>query len=229
MKLRIPILKKVAKGSSKHWPTKQFTLPRLEKVQQMLSIQLLLLVAIPACSASARKTFSLYAKEEKLYNFYQELWTEYLTDVVAPATAAPETNSEKLVELSRRYKHFMILLKTTWSKQIFLYLDRFYTPKKNLPTTLLVGYQKWREIIFQGKESGVQEAVLDLIYKDRQGEVVDRDQLQTVIRIWVDCGLKQDTSRASANNTNQATGRREITSYEMYEKVRVCNDSRRLA
>jgi len=156
--------------------------------------------------------------EEKLYEFYKELWTEYLTDVVAPATAAPETNSEKLVELSRRYKHFMILLKTTWSKQIFLYLDRFYTPKKNLPTTLLVGYQKWREIIFQGKESGVQEAVLDLIYKDRQGEVVDRDQLQTVIRIWVDCGLKQDTSRASANNASQNTGRREITSYEMYEK-----------
>lgn len=26
----------------------------------------------------------LHAKEEKLYNFYQELWTEYLTDVVAP-------------------------------------------------------------------------------------------------------------------------------------------------
>ena len=123
----------------------------LEKVQQMLSVQLILLVAIPACSASARKTFSLYAKEEKLYNFYQELWTEYLTDVVAPATAAPETNSEKLVELSRRYKHFMILLKTTWSKQNFSYLDRYYTKNKNLPTTLLVGTKSDAKLFSKAK------------------------------------------------------------------------------
>jgi cullin 1 len=155
--------------------------------------------------------------EEKLYQYYGQMWEDYLHNVVAPATAAPETNAEKLVELSKRYKHFMTLLKKIWSKQMFLYLDRFYTPKKNLPTTRLVGYQKWRQIIFAGKESGVQEAVLDLIYKDREGEPVDRDQLKTVIRIWVDCGLKQVTSNRGGTNANQ-TGPKEETSYEMYEE-----------
>ena len=155
--------------------------------------------------------------EEQLYQFYQGLWTEYLTEVVAPATAAPETNADKLVELSRRYKHFMQIL-NVWSEQIFTYLDRFYTPKKNLPTTKLVGYQKWREIIFQGTESGVQEAVLDLIFKDRAGEVVDREQLKTVIRIWVDCGLKQVKAPTAAGKAD--TGSREVIDLEMYQQVR---------
>ena len=156
--------------------------------------------------------------EEQLYQFYQGLWTEYLTEVVAPATAAPETNAEKLVELSRRYKHFMKILKRVWSFKIFEYLDRFYVPKKNLPTTKLVGYEKWREIIFQGKESGVQEAVLDLIFKDREGEVVDREQLKTVIRIWVDCGLKQVKTTKTAGKAD--TGPREVVDLEMYQQVR---------
>ena len=155
--------------------------------------------------------------EEQLYQFYQGLWTEYLTEVVAPATAAPETNAEKLVELSRRYKHFMELL-NVWSEQIFTYLDRFYAPKKNRPPTKLVGYQKWREIVFQGIESGVREAVLDLIYRDREGEVVDRDQLQTVIRIWVDCGLKQVKAPTAAGKAE--TGSREVIDLEMYQQVR---------
>lgn len=128
--------------------------------------------------------------EEQLYGFYQKLWDAYLREVVAPATAAPETNQEKLVELSKRYKQFMKLVRM-WPGQIFKYLDRFYTPKKNLPTTKLVAYQRFREIIFSGKESGVKDAVLNLIYRDREGEPVDRDQLKTVIRIFVDCGLKQ--------------------------------------
>ena len=155
--------------------------------------------------------------EEQLYQFYQGLWTEYLTEVVAPATAAPETNAEKLVELSRRYKHFMEILNVS-SEQIFTYLDRFYAPKKNLPTTKLVAYQKWCEIVFQGIESGVREAVLDLIYRDREGEVVDRDQLQTVIRIWVACGLKQ--VKAPTADDKADTGPREVIDLEMYQQVR---------
>jgi cullin 1 len=104
-----------------------------------------------------------------------------------------------------------------WPKQIFKYLDRFYTPKKNEPTTRLVAYQKWREIIFSGTESGVSDAILNLIYRDREGEHIDRDQLKTVIRIFVDCGLKQVPTKHRSANSSAAPGPKEEISYDMYE------------
>eukprot|EP00658_Telonema_sp_P-2_P071034 TRINITY_DN6036_c0_g5_i1.p1 TRINITY_DN6036_c0_g5~~TRINITY_DN6036_c0_g5_i1.p1 ORF type:complete len:840 (+),score=294.14 TRINITY_DN6036_c0_g5_i1:111-2630(+) len=154
--------------------------------------------------------------EEDLYKFYCSLWEEYLREVVAPSTSAPETNQEKLVELSIRYKQFMKLLKV-WPGQIFKYLDRFFTPKRNLPTTKLVGYQRFREIIFSGKESGVKDAVLNLIYRDREGEPIDRDQLKTVIRIFVDCGLKQVPTKQSTASQTTSSPKEEL-SLEMYEQ-----------
>lgn len=146
------------------------------------------------------------------YAFYGELWEEYLRTVVAPACAAPSTNAEKLVELSKRYGQFLKILKV-WSR-LFMTLDRHYTPKKKLPSTKLVGFQKFRKIIFTGRESGVKDAVLDLILRDREGEPVDREQLKTIIRIFVDCGLRQ------VEGSTKKTGRMpEVVSLDMYEQV----------
>jgi cullin 1 len=63
----------------------------------------------------------------------------------------------------------------------------------------------------------VKDAVLNLIYRDREGEPIDRDQLKTVIRIFVDCGLEQVPTKQSTANQG-ATGPKEEVSLKMYEQ-----------
>jgi cullin 1 len=96
---------------------------------------------------------------------------------------------------------FLHINKMVWSKQLFSYLDRFYTPKRKLPTTLLVGYQTFRRIIFSGETSDVKDSLLGLIHDDREGSIVDRPQIKNVIQIFIDCGLRQTSSPGVRNDS----------------------------
>jgi len=102
-----------------------------------------------------------------------------------------------LLALHKRYSTHIKLTKY-WSGIFFKYIDKYYTPKKNCPSTKLVGanfsvanatshqlsapshimkfraaYQMFKEKVFSKMDKGIQGSVLDLIFRDREGEPVD--------------------------------------------------------
>ena len=75
--------------------------------------------------------------EQEIYERYEKLWAKYFDDVVVPALTGL-SSQEMLLALNTRYRAHMKMTKY-WSGIFFKYLDKYYTPKKNCPSTKLVG------------------------------------------------------------------------------------------
>jgi cullin 1 len=98
--------------------------------------------------------------------------------------------AEMLITLDRKYTVHKLMLR--WApKMLFKYLDKYYTPKKNCPSTLLVAYQVFKEKVFTKMDKGIQSSVLDLVYRDREGEQPNTNLIKTVVGIFCDVGMRQ--------------------------------------
>ena len=99
-----------------------------------------------------------------------------------------------------------------WSNIFFKYLDKYYTPKKNCPSTKLVAYLMFKDKVFTKMDKGIQGSVLDLIFRDREGEPVDTNLIQTIVQIFCDVGMKQiSTGQRKLMQTAENKPREEIT------------------
>ena len=75
--------------------------------------------------------------EEEIYNRYKAMWARYFDEQVVPALQGL-SSQEMLLALHSRYSAHKKMTKY-WSGIFFKYLDKYYTPKKNCPSTKLVG------------------------------------------------------------------------------------------
>jgi hypothetical protein len=80
-----------------------------------------------------------------------------------------------LMELCKQFTNYRIL--TEWMKRMFKYidLDAARPGAKQRPATLTsVGLSLFNTVVFEKKKSTLSNTIIQLINRDREGEVVDR-------------------------------------------------------
>ncbi|KAL1524971.1 hypothetical protein AB1Y20_019847 [Prymnesium parvum] len=128
---------------------------------------------------------------ENLYNNYVEAVKDYLSIRILPRIR--EKHDEYMLrELVRRWKNHKLMIR--FLSHVFKYLDRFYVKRLSVPELAEVGSQRFHEIVFEAVKREVRTAIIDLIRREREGELVDRTLIKEVVEIFVDMG---GTTRSS--------------------------------
>jgi len=127
---------------------------------------------------------------EHLYNNYCEAVKEYLQARILPRIKEKHDES-MLKELVRRWENHKLLVR--FLSHVFKYLDRFYVKRLSLPELAEVGSQSFHDIVFNAVKRDVRAAILELIRREREGEMVDRKLIKQVIEIFVDMGGQRNS------------------------------------
>jgi len=142
---------------------------------------------------------------EQLYNNYCEAVKEYLTARILPRIKEKHDES-MLRELVRRWENHKLLIR--FLSHVFKYLvcapaaamreatytqswcaqDRFYVKRLSLPELAEVGSQSFHEIVFNAVKREVRIAILELIRRERECEIVDKKLIKEVVGIFVEMG-----------------------------------------
>ena len=71
-----------------------------------------------------------------------------------------------------------------WMQRFFQYLDRYYVEMSSIGTLTDQGFFQFKLIIFGQMAQKITQAILNLIWKDRDGDKVDSDLLKNVVGIF---------------------------------------------
>ena len=115
---------------------------------------------------------------EQLYNYYCEAVKEYLSARILPRIKEKHDES-MLRELVRRWENHKLLVR--FLSHVFKYLDRFYVKRLSLHELAEVGSQAFHDIVFNAMKRDVRAAILELIRREREGEMVDRKLIKQVV------------------------------------------------
>tara|TARA_B110001452_G_C15227376_1_gene425335 strand:- start:1697 stop:2398 length:702 start_codon:yes stop_codon:yes gene_type:complete len=122
---------------------------------------------------------------EHLYNNYCEAVKDYLSSRILPRIK--EKHDEYMLrELVRRWDNHKLMIR--FLSHVFKYLDRFYVKRLSLPELADVGSQNFHEIVFNAVKREVRTAILALIQREREGEMIDTKLVKDVVGIFVEMG-----------------------------------------
>ena len=122
---------------------------------------------------------------EQLYNNYCDAVKDYLSARILPRIKEKHDES-MLRELVRRWKNHQLMIK--FLSNVFKYLDRFYVKRLSLPELMEVGNQSFHDIVFNAVKRDVRTAILELIRRERESEIIDRKLVKDVVEIFVEMG-----------------------------------------
>jgi len=123
-------------------------------------------------------TMVLHKHGEKLYNGLREVVTDHLRKKVRIDVIASLKNN------------FLATLNSAWEdhqtcmvmiRDILMYMDRVYVSQCNVDNVYHLGLKIFRDEVIRQKEIGsyLQEVLLDLVSRERNGEVVDRGSIRS--------------------------------------------------
>jgi len=122
---------------------------------------------------------------EHLYNNYCDAVKDYLSARILPRIK--EKHDEAMLkELVRRWENHKLMIK--FLSHVFKYLDRFYVKRLSLPELAEVGSQSFHDIVFNAVKRDVRSAILELIRRERECEIIDRKLVKEVVEIFVEMG-----------------------------------------
>jgi len=122
---------------------------------------------------------------EHLYNNYCDAVKDYLSARILPRIK--EKHDEAMLkELVRRWENHKLMIK--FLSHVFKYLDRFYVKRLSLPELAEVGSQAFHDIVFNAVKRDVRSAILELIRRERECEIIDRKLVKSVVEIFVEMG-----------------------------------------
>ncbi|KAL6751505.1 Cullin [Haematococcus lacustris] len=123
---------------------------------------------------------------EQLYVKYKEAFHLYTVEKVLPALR--EHRDEVLLrELYHRWGNHKLMVR--WLSRFFCYLDRYYVLRHTLPALKDVGLQCFRDLVYSEMKKKAREAVLRLVDKEREGELVDRALIKNILGIFIEVGM----------------------------------------
>jgi cullin 1 len=134
---------------------------------------------------------------EHLYNNYCEAVKDYLSARILPRIKEKHDDI-MLRELVRRWENHKLMIR--FLSHVFKYLDRFYVKRLSLPELAEVGSQSFHDIIFNAVKREVRTAILELIRREREGEIVDRKLVKEVVEIFVEMGGNRNSLEVYVND-----------------------------
>lgn len=130
-----------------------------------------------------------YNWSEQLYNNYCDAIKEYLQLRILPKLK--EKHGEYMLkELVRRWENHKLLIR--FLSHVFKYLDRFYVKRQSLPELAEVGSREFHELVFKSVKKDVRAAILDIIHREREGEIVNKPLVKLVVEIFVEMGSSRN-------------------------------------
>jgi cullin 1 len=127
-----------------------------------------------------------YNWSEQLYQRHGETIKNYLSSTVLPALK--DKHDEYLLkELNHRWSNHKIMNK--WMTRFFMYLDRYYVKHHSLPTLADAGLKYFKTLVFDIVKKDACNAMLALVNRERDGEIIDRDLLKSCCEVFEAMGL----------------------------------------
>lgn len=123
---------------------------------------------------------------DKLYSGLVNTMTGHLKDVASIVEAGQ--GDLFLVELNNRWADHNKSLQMI--RDILMYMDRTYVNNNKKTPVHDLGLNLWRDHIVRAPKikDRLQEILLDLVHKERTGEVINRSLMRSVVKMYVDLG-----------------------------------------
>ena len=124
---------------------------------------------------------------DRLYNGVVEEITAHLEGVSAKVEKAQ--GQEFLRELNARWANYCESMR--WINDILMYMDRTYVVQQGKTVVHELGLELWRDVVVRAPNthSWLQQTMLDNIRRERQGEVIDRGLMKSIVQMLMDLGL----------------------------------------
>jgi len=123
---------------------------------------------------------------EQLYGKYKEAFNHYITEKVMPSLR--EHRDEVLLkELYKRWGNHKLMVR--WLSRFFNYLDRYYVLRHSLHPLKDVGLICFRDLVYTEIKKKTKDAILRLIEKEREGELIDRALVKNILGIFIEVGM----------------------------------------
>ncbi|CAJ2656518.1 unnamed protein product [Trifolium pratense] len=123
---------------------------------------------------------------QQIYDKYKGCFDEYIRTKVLSAVR-DKHDEFMLRELVQRWSNHKIFVR--WLSRFFHYLNRYYVPRASVPPLNAVGLSAFRDLVYTEVRANARKAVIDLIYKEREGEQIDGSLLKNVLDIFVAIGM----------------------------------------
>ena len=131
-----------------------------------------------------------YNHSQQLYQKHGETIQNYLERTVLPAIRAQGASGggvPLLQELKFRWENHTIMNK--WYSKFFTYLDRFYVKHHSLPSLSQAGLTAFKTNIYEHVKVGAKDAIIELIDKERDGEIIKKDLILNTVKLYEAMGM----------------------------------------
>ena len=128
------------------------------------------------------------ALSQGLYTRVSETLAEYLINTAIPALDQVR-GPFLLKELNRRWQNHKLMVK--WVTRTFSYVDRYYVKRYEKPSLEKLGIMAFKEQVYERIKEQVRNAILEMIKRERGGEVVNRSLIKQVLELFAEMGMGQ--------------------------------------
>ncbi|XP_022887566.1 cullin-3B-like [Olea europaea var. sylvestris] len=128
----------------------------------------------------------LHKYGEKLYSGLESTMTFHLQEMCKCIEAAPGVSF--LEELNTKWADHNNALRVI--RNILMYMDRTYVPSTQKTPVLELGLNLWRDNVIHSSNISIRllYTLLDLIYRERTGEGINRELMRNTIKMLVELG-----------------------------------------
>lgn len=123
---------------------------------------------------------------EQLYTRYRESFNSYINENVLP-TLREHRDEVLLKELYKRWVNHKLMVR--WLSRFFNYLDRYYVLRHSLHPLKDVGLLCFRDLVYVEIKKTAKDAVLRIVEKEREGELIDRALVKNILGIFIEVGM----------------------------------------
>ncbi|KAK4604051.1 hypothetical protein RGQ29_012526 [Quercus rubra] len=123
---------------------------------------------------------------EKLYSGLVTTMTSHLSDISTSIEAAQ--GELFLEELNRKWLDHNKALQMI--RDILMYMDRTFIPSTHKTPVHELGLNLWRDVVIHSSKTQIrlQDTLLELVHRERNGEVINRGLMRSVIKMLMDLG-----------------------------------------
>ncbi|KAG6715865.1 hypothetical protein I3842_04G018200 [Carya illinoinensis] len=123
---------------------------------------------------------------EKLYSGLVTTVTSHLSEISKSIEAAQ--GEVFLEELNRKWADHNKALQMI--RDILMYMDRTFIPSTHKTPVHELGLNLWRDVVIHSSktQTRLRDTLLELVYRERNGEVINRGLMRNVIKMLMDLG-----------------------------------------
>ncbi|XP_041004526.1 cullin-3A-like isoform X2 [Juglans microcarpa x Juglans regia] len=123
---------------------------------------------------------------EKLYSGLVTTMTSHLSEISRSIEAAQ--GEVFLEELNRKWADHNKALQMI--RDILMYMDRTFIPSTHKTPVHELGLNLWRDVVIHSSKTQIRlrDTLLELVYRERNGEVINRGLMRNIIKMLMDLG-----------------------------------------